>query len=442
MHQTHLTPFPWIDIVILLLLVCLNGLFAMAELAIVSSRKPRLSAMAKKGSRGARTALDLAADPGRFLSTVQVGITGIAVLNGAFSGAALGGPVAQRLALLGLAPQTAETLGFALVIVIITYASLVIGELVPKQIALRSPEPLAALMARPMLWTARIAAPLVWLLDTTSGLVFRLLRLDRDSASKVTAEELHLVVAEAHSAGVLEEYERQIISGVVRLADRPTREVMTPRTDVEWIDVDADSETIRNTLRENPHSRYPVAEGSVDRLIGVVQARDIVIASIEGRPLELRALMRQASIVPDQTDAMDTLNVLRAAEVPMVFVHDEYGHFEGIVTPADLLTALAGAFTSDFESGTDPPLVEREDGSWWVSGSLPADALADRLCFDLPEDRDYATTAGFALSVLKHIPEVGERFAFGGWQFEIVDMDGFKIDKLLASEVKRKRRGG
>ncbi|HEX4738000.1 MAG TPA: hemolysin family protein [Allosphingosinicella sp.] len=441
-HETHLTPFPWIDVVILLLLVGINGLFAMAELSIVSSRKPRLSAMAKKGSRGAQTAIDLAADPGRFLSTVQVGITGIGVLAGAFSGASLGGPVGQRLALLGIAPKTAETLGFVIVIMLTTYASLVIGELVPKQIALRSPEPLAAIMARPMLWVARSAAPLVWLLDRTSGLVFRLLRLDRDSASKVTAEELHLVVAEAHSAGVLEEYERAIISGVVRLADRPTREVMTPRTDVDWIDIDADAETIREALTACPHSRYPVAEGSVDKLAGVVQARDIVIASIEGRPLALRALIRDAPIVPDQMDAMDTLNVLRAAEVPMVFVHDEYGHFEGIVTPADLLSALAGAFTSDFEAGTDPPLVEREDGSWWVSGSLPADALADRLCFDLPEDRDYATTAGFALSVLKRIPEVGERFAFGGWQFEIVDMDGFKIDKLLASEVKRGRRGG
>lgn len=345
-HEPHLTPFPWIDVVILLLLIGINGLFAMAELSIVSSRKPRLSAMAKKGSRGAQTAIDLAADPGRFLSSVQVGITGIGVLAGAFSGAALGGPVGERLALLGLKPETAQTWGFVAVILLTTYASLVIGELVPKQIALRSPEPLAAIMALPMLYIAKATAPLVWLLDRTSGLVFRLLRLNRDSASKVTAEELHLVVAEAHSAGVLEEYERAIISGVVRLADRPTREVMTPRTDVDWIDADADLEAIREVLRESAHSRYPVAEGSVDQLVGVVQARDIVVALIERRPLELRALMRQAPIVPDQSDAMDTLNTLRAAEVPMAFVHDEYGHFEGIVTPADLLSALAGAFTS------------------------------------------------------------------------------------------------
>ncbi|HEY0412065.1 MAG TPA: hemolysin family protein [Allosphingosinicella sp.] len=435
-----LPPFPWYDVVVILLLICLNGLFAMAELAIVSSRKPRLKAMAKNGRRGAQTALDLAADPGRFLSTVQIGITGIAVLAGAFSGASLGGPVGLRLARLGLSPDTAQTAGFALVILLTTYASLVIGELVPKQFALRGPEPIAAIVALPMLWIARGTAPLVWLLDRSSRLVFRLLRLTRDNSNKVTAEELHLVVAEAHSAGVLEEYERAIISGVVRLADRPTREVMTPRTDVDWIDVDADSASIRESLRDCPHSRYPVAEGTVDRLVGVVQARDIVVAAIDGRRLDLRELMRGAPVVPDRMDAMDTLNVLRGAEVPMAFVHDEYGHFEGLVTPADLLSALAGAFASDFDGGGEPPLVEREDGSWWVSGSLPADALADQLGLALPEDRDYATTAGFALAILKHIPEVGERFAFGGWQFEIVDMDGFKIDKLLASEVVRKRR--
>jgi putative hemolysin len=440
--MTHAPPpFPWYDVVGLLLLIGLNGLFAMAELAIVSSRKPRLRAMAKKGSRGAQTALDLAADPGRFLSTVQIGITGIAVLAGAFSGAALGGPVADRLAWLGLSPKAAENAGFALVIVLTTYASLVVGELVPKQFALRGPEPIAVVVSRPMLWIARITAPLVWLLDRSSSLIFRLLRLTRERATHVTAEELHLVVAEAHSAGVIEDDERAIISGVVRLAGRPSREVMTPRTDVDWLDADAPVEAIRETLRTAPHSRYPLGEGSVDRLIGVVQARDIVLAFLESRPLELRGLMRQAAVVPDQADAMDTLAVLRGAEVPMVFVHDEYGHFEGVVTPADLLSALAGVFASDVEAGDEPPLVERDDGSWWVSGSLSTDGLIEQLGLTLPEDRDYATAAGFALSVLKHIPEVGERFRHGGWQFEIVDMDGLKIDKLLASEVQRGRRG-
>jgi putative hemolysin len=433
-------PFPWIDVVIILFLVALNGLFAMSELAIVSSRRPRLRAMAKTGRRGAQTALDLAADPGRFLSTVQIGITLIGILAGAYSGASLGGPTAQRLAALGIDPETAQTLGFTLVIILTTYASLVIGELVPKQFALRAPETIAVLMATPMLWLSRATAPVVWLLDRTSALIFRLLGLDRESSDQVTAEDLHLVVAEATTAGLLEENERAIISGVVRLADRPTREVMTPRTEVDWIDVDADAEAVRAAFLASPHSRLPVAEESVDRLLGIVQARDIIDALLEGRPLDLRALLRPVPVVPDQMDAMNTLNVLRAAEVPVAFVHDEYGHFDGLVTPSDLLTALAGEFASDADLDEEPPLVERDDGSWWVSGSASADMLSDRIGIRLPEDRDYATAAGFALSVLRHLPEVGERFTFAGWRFEIVDMDGRKIDKLLASELPRSRR--
>ena len=437
----QLAPFPWLDVVIIFLLVCLNGVFAMSELAVVSSRKPRLKAMARAGRRGAQTALDLASDPGRFLSTVQIGITLIGILAGAYSGASLGGPVGQRIALLGVDPNTAATLGFILVIVVTTYASLVIGELVPKQFALRRPEGIAATVALPMRWLSRATAPFVWLLDKTSKGIFRLLRLNRESGDHVTAEDLHLVVAEAATAGVLEESERVLISSVVRLADRPTREVMTPRIEVDWIDIDADQETIRRKLVEASHNRIPVAEGSVDKLVGVVQARDVVSCLIAGREIDLRALMKPAPVVPDQLDAMDAMNVLRDSEVPMAFVHDEYGHFEGLVTPADLMTALAGEFASDMDLDTDPPLVERDDGSWWVSGSASADLLSDRLCIKLPEERDYATVAGFALSVLRHIPEVGERFSFDGWRFEIVDMDGRKIDKLLASEIAAARRG-
>ncbi|MDP9415775.1 MAG: hemolysin family protein [Pseudomonadota bacterium] len=430
-----LMPFPWFDVAVIAFLIALNGVFALSELAIVSSREARLKAMVNTGRSGAQTALDLAANPGRFLSTVQIGITLIGILAGAYSGASLGGPVAQRLMRLGLSPEAAQPIGFTLVIVLTTYASLVVGELVPKQIALRAPERIAAMIALPMLWLARATAPFVWLLDRTSALIFRLMRLQRDMQNRVTAEELHIIVAEAHHAGVLEESERAIISGVVRLADRPTREVMTPRTDVDWIDVNADVEAIREKLRETPHSRLPVAEGSVDNLVGVVQSRDIVKAFVDARPLDLRSLMREAPIVPDQMDAMDALAVLRVAEVPMAFVHDEYGHFDGLITPADLLSALAGSFASNAD--TDPPLVEREDGSWLVSGSLSADALTDQLGITLPEDRDYATVAGFALSVLKHLPETGERFSHGDWDFEIVDMDGRKIDKLIATATAR-----
>ena len=431
MPSHPLAPFPWLDVAIIAALMVLNGVFAMSELAIVSARKPRLEAMARRGRAGARIAAELASDPGRFLSTVQSGITLISVLAGAYSGASLGGPVGQRLEGFGLAPETAARWGFGLVIVATTYVSLVIGELVPKQLALRSPEPIAVAMARPMLWLAKLTAPFVWLLDRSSAAIFRLLGLTRQRDDQVTAEELHLVVAEASTAGVIEENERAIISGVVRLADRPVREVMTPRTQVEWIDLDGDDAL----PAELPHSRMPVGHGTVERLAGVVQARDLLRASMAGEAIDLVKLMRTVPVVPDQMDAMDALQVLREADVPMAFVHDEYGHFDGLVTPVDLLAAIAGAFVSDQDGDTDPPLVERADGSWFVSGSLPADQLAERLGVRLPEDRDYATAAGFALSVLKHLPSVGETFTHAGWRFEVADMDGRKIDKLIAERV-------
>ena len=432
-----LTPFPWWDVVIILVLIALNGVLAMSELAIVSSRKARLEAMARTGRRGAATAIHLSSDPGKFLSTVQIGITLIGILAGAYSGTSLGQPVADRLARLGVPGDISDNAGFALVIVITTYLSLIVGELIPKQFALRTPELIAVSMARPMLWLSRATAPLGWLLDRSSALFFHVLGLNRQSDSHVTAEELHLIVAEASSAGVIEENERAIISGVVRLADRPVREVMTPRTEVVWLDLTAEGAALRGQLAEMQHSRIPVAEGSVDEIAGVVHARDLVSAMVAGRDVDLRGLMRKAPVVPDQMDAMNALEVLRVSDVPMALVHDEYGHFEGIVTPADLLAAIAGTFASDWSDDADPPLFEREDGSWLISGSLPADSLAEKLGFDLDDDRDYATVAGLALAAFKRLPTVGDSFVRHGWKFEIVDMDGRKIDKLLASRRQR-----
>ena len=433
-----MSPFPWGDVAIIAILVLLNGVFAMSELAIVSARDPRLQAAEKRGSRGAKVARQLASDPGRFLSTVQVGITLIGVLTGAYSGASLGQPVADRLQpIFGLDDETALTVAFAVVIALTTYFSLIAGELVPKQFALRAPERIAIFIAPIMYWLSRIAAPLVWLLDTSSGLVFRLLGLSRESEDRVTAEELHLIVAEASKSGVIEESERAIISGVVRLADRPVREVMTPRKDVDWIDVALDADGVRERLLETPHSRLPVARGSVDDVIGVVQARDIAAALVRGEAIDLEALARRAVVVHDQIDAMDALENLRAAEVPMVLVHDEYGHFEGLVTPADLLSAIAGEFASDQDIGSEPFVVERDDGSLLIAGSMPADQMAERLGIELGEDRDYATAAGHVLAILKHLPTEGETFTDHGWRFEIVDMDGRKIDKLLVTELSK-----
>ena len=431
-----MAPFPWLDAGIIAGLILLNGFFAMSELAIVSARRPRLRGLAERGSLGAQTALALAEDSGRFLSGVQIGITLVGIINGAYSGATLAGPVGERIAALTPLPATAaEEVGFAVVIAITTYLSLIVGELVPKQFALRSPEAIAVRVAPIMALFARVTTPFVWLLDRSSHLVFRLLGQSRDADQTVTEEELRHVVAEATSAGVIEAEESQMISGIMRLADRRVRGVMTPRREIEWIDADASEASVRARLAATPHSRLLVARGSVDDIIGVLQARDVVQALIEGRTLDLAGLARPAPVLPDVLDAVDALNALKDAEIPMALVHDEYGHFEGIVTPSDLLSAIAGAFRSDIDHGSDPMAVERDDGSWLLSGAMPVDELAERLGLPLPEERDYETLAGLALAQLKHLPATGERFRVGAWQFEIIDLDGRKIDKLLAMRM-------
>lgn len=427
-------PFPWSDFGIIILLILLNGVFAMSEMSIVSSRRPRLQAMANAGKSGARAALELHESPARFLSTVQVGITLVGIVAGAYSGATLGAPMAERLAHFGLPKDISSEAGIIVVVALITYLSLTVGELVPKQFALRNPERIALLVAAPMSILARVGAPIIWVLERSTNFMLRVFGAHRDDPDHVTAEELHLIVSEATSAGIIDEGERQMISGVMRLANRPVRGVMTPRTEVDWLDIDADLEETRAELIATPHTRLPVAEGSVDRIVGVVQARDVVATLLEGRPLNLRSLMRSAPLVPDIMDAADALDILRNADVPMAFVNDEYGHFEGILTPADLLAAIAGAFKSDQEEGSEPDAVQRKDGSWLLSGSMPADEMADTLGIKLGPNPDFHTVAGFALSVLTHLPDVGETFDYDGWTFEIVDIDGRKIDKLLAMQ--------
>jgi len=436
-----LHPFPWFDAATIMVLIAINGVFAMSELAIVSSRPAKLQAMADASKRGANAALRLARDPGKFLSTVQIGITLIGIINGAYSGSTLGEPIAQRLAAFGVPEDWSDTLGFSIVISLTTYASLVVGELVPKQFALVSPERIAVLVAGPMELLARITAPIVWLLDKSSALIFRMLGLRRDSREALTTEELRMVFAEATHAGIIEEHEHKVIAGVVRLADRPVREVMTPRTVVDRISVNASEDEVRDVLVHSPHTRIPVTGENNDDIIGVVQSRDIVAAQIGGKKLDLRDLMRRAEIVPDQLDAMDALEILRSSDVPMLLVHDEYGHFEGIVTPNDLLSAIAGEFASDQAQGSAANIVKLDDGSMLVSGAMSADAMAEALCIDLPEDRDYATAAGHVLHILRHLPQEGEAFTDQGWRFEVVDMDGRKIDKLrvrLAEKTTKK----
>ena len=393
--------------------------------------------MAGHGSRGAKAALNLAAEPGKFLSTVQIGITLVGIIAGAYSGASLGGPVGERLAALGLPAQYAEETGFAVVIAGTTYFSLVIGELVPKQVALRAAVPIAVLMARPMAWIARIAAPFVWLLDTSSNLLLRLMGVRHRGEPGLTAEELHMMFAEATRSGAIEEESRAILAEVVKLSERPVRELMTPRKELDWIDANATEAEVREAIERSPHSLLPVAEGSPDRVIGVVKVREVQARLIAGLGVPLAELLRKPEVIPDRLDAMDALRILQQSDLTMGIVHDEYGHLEGIVTQADLLTALVGQFASHQDEGDEPLVTEREDGSLLVSGALAADALAARLDIDLPDPREFATAAGYVLWHLKKLPVEGERFVDQGWRIEIVDMDGRKIDKLLITEDKK-----
>ncbi|MEM6827148.1 MAG: hemolysin family protein [Pseudomonadota bacterium] len=431
-----MTPFPWSYLFVILGLIVLNGVFAMSELAIVSAKTSRLKARAEEGSASARIALRLAAEPGKFLSTVQIGITLIGIVAGAFSGASLGGPVGERLVALGLPQDVGEQAGFFVVIAITTYFSLVIGELVPKQLALRAAVPISLVMARPMATLATIAAPLVWVLDSSSALIIRLFGIRSKGQSSVTAEELQMIFAEATRSGVIEAEQHQILTGVVRLAERPVREMMTPRTEIDWIEADADAALVRKTIEDTPHSLLPVADGSPDVILGVVKVRDVLAALVSGQTVSMRDMAVKAEIVPDQLDAMDALRTLQSADIAMALVHDEYGHFEGIVTPVNLLTALVGNFASDQDQGDSPLMEERADGTLLVSGALSADALADRLGLEYDESREFGTAAGYALSVLKRLPVAGESFEDQGWRFEIITMDRRRIDKILACEVK------
>lgn len=428
-----MAPFPLSDLAILAALILLNGVFSMSELAIVSARPARLRLAAERGSGGARVALQLAADPGKFLSTVQIGITLVGIITGAYGGATLGEPVGERLAALGVPPDPAEEAGFVLVIVITTYLTVVVGELVPKQLALRASFPIAVAMARPMAGLALAAKPFVWLLDSSSNLLLRLFGLSHRGDHNLTAEELHMLFAEATHSGVIEEQERAILSGVMRLTDRPVRELMTPRTELDWIDVSADEAEIRATIAESPHSLLPVADGSPDKVVGVVKTGEVLALLLAGEPVRLGEIMRKAPVVPDQLDAFDALRMLQQSGTGMAMVHDEYGHLDGIVTPADLLAAIVGGFVSHLDEGDEPMVVERGDGSLLIAGAMAADALAERLAIELPDDREFATAAGYVLWVLKHLPKEGEHFEDQGWHIEVVDMDGRKIDKLLAT---------
>jgi putative hemolysin len=421
------------EIAILILLTLANGVLAMSELAIVSSRPARLRVMADNGSRGAAIAIRLAEEPGRFLSSVQIGITLVGILAGAFSGATLGLRAAAALTGAGLGPAMAHALGVGGVVVIVTYVSLIFGELVPKQIALRAPEAVAARIAPALRGLAIVAAPLVWLLDRSGRAVLWLLGQSGRTDRSVTDEEIRLVISEAQSAGVMEVAESEMIAGVMRIADRTARGLMTPRGKVDLLELPATPAEIAARFRETERSRLPVRDGGEDEIVGLFAARDFLDPAALSGQTDPRSLIRPAPVVRDGLSALDVIEAMRKSPAQMLLVYDEYGHFEGIVTPMNLLEAITGELSA--EAGSEPRLVRRDDGSFLVAGAMPVDEFADRFGLTLPEDRDYATVAGLVLDLMGQLPPVGARTRLGPLDIEVVDLDGRRIDKLLVQKL-------
>ncbi|MCK8783669.1 hemolysin family protein [Roseomonas sp. NAR14] len=422
------------EILVIFLLVLLNGAFAMSELAIVSARRGRLLAMQRNGSAGAAAALELADNPQRFLPTVQIGISLIGVLAGAFGGARLSVPVADALKLIPALQGVADQLAFTIVVLAISYLSLILGELVPKQLALRNPEGIASFMARPMAALARITGSVVWVLSGSSALVLRLLGATGPVDQGVTEEEVKAVVAEGAEAGALEREERHMIERVLRLADKPVRALMTPRTEVEWIDRAASPEEVAGKLRAAGVTRLVVADGRIDNVVGVVATKDLLDQLLAGETLSLARALRQPMVLPDSLSALDGLERLRHDSLGLALVIDEYGSFEGVVTAADLLEAIVGEIGAAPEPTPDSA-VQRHDGSLLLDGMMPSDELRARLDLPaLPYEGTYHTVAGLMLALLQRIPREGDRIVWAGWRFEIVDMDGRRVDKVLASK--------
>ena len=423
-----------LELAIIAALIVVNGLLSMSELAVVSSRPARLALLAEKRVSGARRALALASDPGKFLSTVQIGITLVGILSGAFSGATLGQRLTQKLIEIGVSPSVADVLGVGIVVTIITYATLIVGELVPKQVALRDPESIAVRVAPLMDLLAKISLPLVVVLDISGKLLLTLLGRRGEAEERISEEEIHHLVQQAESAGVLEPGEKEMIAGVMRLGDRPVGAVMTPRTEVDVINLNDDPKAIREMLAQSPHSRLPVSDGNRDRPIGVLQAKDILAAYLRDQTPDFRALVREVPIIPASVDARDVIAILKAAPVHMGLVHDEYGVFEGVVTAADILESIVGAFSSE-QGPPEPAYVRRVDGSYLISGWMPVDEFAELLSVPVTGNRGYHTVAGLVLQHFGALPQIGDWFELDSWRIEIVDIDGRRIDKVLATRI-------
>jgi len=427
------------EFLLIIFLTLLNGVFAMSELALAFSRKARLNAMSEAGDKGAHAALLLLGNPNQLLSTVQVGITSIGVLNGIVGEAAFSEGVAIWLQTFGISAKVSAISATGIVVTLITFTTIIFGELVPKRIGQLYPEPVARYVSRPMLWLATAASPFVKLLSGTTAAVLKLLRIDTNAARAVTEEEITASLEEGVDAGVIEQHEHQMVQNVFQLDDRPLTSLMVPRTDVEWLEA---SQTVAQSLGKagaggdkGAHSWYPVCRGSLDDVVGIISIAQLLKLGFDA-PGTLETYVSPASFVPETLSGMELLEQFRAKAGRFVFVVDEYGVVQGLLTPRDLLEAITGELQPGAQ--IDAWATQREDGSWLLDGLIPVGELKVRLGLDdLPdEDRGrYNTVAGLLMSVSGHLPEVGERIACGDWLFEVVDLDGKRIDKVLASRL-------
>ena len=414
------------EILILVVLTALNGALAMSELAVVSARDAKLRRMAEDGHRGAMAALLLKENPGKFLSSVQIGITLVGIVAGAVSGATLGLRLAAALESNGMSASLASTLGVGGVVMAITYAQLILGELVPKQIALASPEAVAARVAPPMRMLARFATPIVWFLDISGRIVLRLMGQADKGEHGMTDEEVELTLDEAEGAGVFAPGERDMLTGVMRVADRRASSLMTPKREVEVLDLSQSRAALMDQIRKSPFDRLPVRDGDEDAIIGVIVSREALALS---RNAALASIVRPVPVVMDQARATLVIEKLRTEGSRMLLVFDEFGHFEGVITAMDVLEGITGEF---LDPGDEPAIQSRADGSFLISGWVPADEMAERLRIKDAQG-DYDTAAGFVIDRLARLPSQGDVLRTDGWVFEIVDMDGARIDKLLVS---------
>ena len=424
-----------LEIVVVAVLILLNGYLAICELAIVSSRRSHLERLASGGHAGARAALILANDPARFLASLQIGITSVAVLTGTFSGATLAHRLDDWLDLFPAISPYSKPIAFALIVVSVTFLSLLFGELVPKQIALKNPEALAIRLARPLVAFMSIASPLVWVLNASANLVLRVFGVRAGFERHLTDEDIAGVLIEGEKSGLIHAAEREMIEDVLDLADRPISAIMTPRPDVIWINVDGPEAATIKAIRECPFAQLLVCRGTLDHVAGIVRKQDLLDQSLDGRSLDITGSLQPPLAVPEQTSILRTLEVFRKTPVNTAIIIDEYGTVQGIVTRTDLLEAVAGRLP-DVDAKPEPKISRREDGSFLIDAATPVGDVIAHLGLKEPREQGFVTVAGLVLSKLDHGPQPGARVSYDGWDFEIIELDGTRIKRLLASASK------